>query len=570
MKKNNNKFFNKIFTFTFVLLFLLFTVIFPIQNMKADQCLLSFQSNAQKYPTNSEFILSIKINNVTDLFGYTTDIQFNKNLVEYISLEEGDIFRNNGKESIFQFGVNLNDGSIKVASAIIVKQSGINGNGSLFNIKFKSKYPGKASFKLNKTTIKDSNLVDIPFSSTEYLIDFYDVDITPILSVEPNLLDFGKVNFGESPKLKFIIKNIGKGDISGDINSLNPWIKVDPYRFDGDTEVSVTLISNLIAPNIEYSGEIKIKSNAGEASVNVKVTTIKNTPTEPPYIKILTPDDNLITNESKVFILCETKPGCFASFNSQNVSVDLDDGVFFYNSSLKEGKNVFEISVWDAYMNKKTELLTINRDTTPPELIVDNIPLLTNKIELTISGKVSLDTKSLKFNGGTINFDKDGKFSVSYNAMGDVNQLFFTALDELDNKISAMRVFFYKPVLLNSISLIVGNKIGYFNGRKFDIEAPPIIKEGRVLVPLRVISDIFGADLEWISESKEIVITLRSDKIILKVGDFTANINGKRIRIDSPPFISNGRTMVPIRFISESFKSEVDWNPDTKTVLISF
>ena len=384
------------------------------------------------------------------------------------------------------------------------------------------------------------------------------------------MIDFGRVTFGENPILKFSIKNIGKGSISGDITSLNPWLKVDPYKFDGDTEVSVTLISNLIAPNIEYNGEIKVKSNAGEISVKAKVVIIKETPNEPPFIKILTPDNNLITNESKIFILGETKPGSFASINSQNVSVDLEDGIFFYNTALKEGLNTFSVSAWDAYMNKKTEIITITRDTTPPELIVDNIPLFSNKEDVNISGRVSSDTKILKFNGETINFDADGKFSVLYKAIGEINQLFFAAYDNLDNRITSIRVFFFKPILLNSISLTVGNKVGYFNERSFDIDTPPIIKDGRVLVPLRVISDIFGAELEWISERKEIIITLRFEKIILRIRSNTANINGNNVLIDSPPIIFEGRTMVPIRIISESFKSVVNWYPDTKTVMINF
>ena len=554
----------------FISLFVILFLIIPSKIILAQQCILFFESDKQKYTTKTEFLIKINISDVEDLYGYTTDIQYNKNLIDYISLEEGDIFKSNGKETLFQYGVNANDGIIKVASAIVVKQSGINGNGSLFTIKYKTKFPGKAVFNFNKTTLKNSNLTDITFTQKPYEVEIYDIESTPIISVEPQILDFGRVNFGENPALKFSIKNIGNGDINGDIISLNPWLKVNPYKFDGDTEVSVTLISNLIAPNIEYSGEIKIKSNTGEITVKAKVLIIKETPNEPPFIKILTPENNLITNESKIFILCETKPGCFASINSQNISVDLEDGIFFYNTSLKEGENTFSISAWDAYMNKKTENITITRDTTPPELIVDNIPLFSNKEEVNISGRVSLDTKLLKFNGETINFDQEGKFTALYKAIGEVNQLFFIAYDNLDNRITSVRVFFFKPILTNSISLTVGNRTGYFNERSFDIDTPPIVKDGRVLVPLRVISDIFGAELEWISERKEIIITLRFEKIILGIGNSTCNINGNNVLIDSPPIIFEGRTMVPIRIISESFKSVVNWYPDTKTVTINF
>ena len=130
---------NKLFINTLknivISLFLILLILTPLKFILAQQSILFFESDSLKYPTKTDFLVKVNISNIDDLYGYTTDIQYNKNLIDYISLEEGDIFKNNGKDTLFQYGVNANDGIIKVASAIVVKQAGINGNGVLFTIK---------------------------------------------------------------------------------------------------------------------------------------------------------------------------------------------------------------------------------------------------------------------------------------------------------------------------------------------------------------------------------------------------------------------------------------------------
>jgi hypothetical protein len=57
-------------------------------------------------------------------------------------------------------------------------------------------------------------------------------------------------------------------------------------------------------------------------------------------------------------------------------------------------------------------------------------------------------------------------------------------------------------------------------------------------------------------------------EIILKIGEATAYIDGAEYELDVPASIIDGRTMVPIRFVAEAMDSVVDWDGDTKTVII--
>ena len=61
---------------------------------------------------------------------------------------------------------------------------------------------------------------------------------------------------------------------------------------------------------------------------------------------------------------------------------------------------------------------------------------------------------------------------------------------------------------------------------------------------------------------------LDNDKVTLKIGENLMSVNGEKIPLDSPPFIKDSRTFIPLRAVSEAFRYNVEWNGDTKTVTI--
>lgn len=103
---------------------------------------------------------------------------------------------------------------------------------------------------------------------------------------------------------------------------------------------------------------------------------------------------------------------------------------------------------------------------------------------------------------------------------------------------------------------------------KLAFDVPPVIIEGRTLVPLRAIFESLGADVQWDPET-QIISANRYDKsIILKLGDNIAAINDQQITLDVPPLSISGRTMVPARFIAESLGAQVNWEEEKRTVSI--
>lgn len=105
--------------------------------------------------------------------------------------------------------------------------------------------------------------------------------------------------------------------------------------------------------------------------------------------------------------------------------------------------------------------------------------------------------------------------------------------------------------------------------REVDFDIHPRIVRGRVLIPIRAISEHFGMKVEWKEESKTVVVYGENLEIVLTVGDKAAYVNNKKFMLDVPAEIINGRTFVPARFAAESFGLNVDWDSSTRMVFIN-
>ncbi|MCD7853997.1 MAG: copper amine oxidase N-terminal domain-containing protein [Clostridiales bacterium] len=107
------------------------------------------------------------------------------------------------------------------------------------------------------------------------------------------------------------------------------------------------------------------------------------------------------------------------------------------------------------------------------------------------------------------------------------------------------------------------------DGQEVESDQPAVIVDGRTMVPVRVIADALGIWIDYIENTKTVLFEKNNTDIMLTIGNNFAVVDDEEVEIDSPAVIINGRTMVPVRFISEIFSAEVGWNADTKTVTIT-
>lgn len=102
---------------------------------------------------------------------------------------------------------------------------------------------------------------------------------------------------------------------------------------------------------------------------------------------------------------------------------------------------------------------------------------------------------------------------------------------------------------------------------KFD--TPPVIKNGRTLIPLRAVAEGMDADVTYDAEKHTVTIEKDGKIIELDLTKGTVLVNGETQEIDVPAEIMNNRTMVPLRFIAEQLGLKVQWEQETQTVELS-
>ena len=109
----------------------------------------------------------------------------------------------------------------------------------------------------------------------------------------------------------------------------------------------------------------------------------------------------------------------------------------------------------------------------------------------------------------------------------------------------------------------------YIDGDRIETDVAPEIVNDRTLIPVRCFFEKFDAEVIWVESTKQVVIENDDKSIILKIDDKTAYVNNKAVKLDAPPIIKNDRTLVPVRFISENLGYNVDWKDETRSVYIT-
>ena len=122
----------------------------------------------------------------------------------------------------------------------------------------------------------------------------------------------------------------------------------------------------------------------------------------------------------------------------------------------------------------------------------------------------------------------------------------------------------------NKIVLTVGEVKATIYGEEVTNDVAPVIRNDRVMLPLRFVLESLGAEVIWKSESPdEVKITKDGTEILIYIGKNEAYVNGEKVMLDSPAFLENDRTYIPIRFVAESLDCDVMWNEEDKQVVIT-
>jgi mono/diheme cytochrome c family protein len=107
------------------------------------------------------------------------------------------------------------------------------------------------------------------------------------------------------------------------------------------------------------------------------------------------------------------------------------------------------------------------------------------------------------------------------------------------------------------------------DGKKLSFPEPPRNIKGTVLVPLREIFEALGAKVSWDGKTKTVKATKQNITVTLTIGKSVATVNKKSVKLSQPAQLINGKTFVPLRFVSESLGAKVEWDGSTQTVTVT-
>ena len=107
------------------------------------------------------------------------------------------------------------------------------------------------------------------------------------------------------------------------------------------------------------------------------------------------------------------------------------------------------------------------------------------------------------------------------------------------------------------------------DGEQIQFDVTPIIYEGRTLVGARSVFEAAGASVSYDEITRNVNISYGKKNITICPWFSAAIINGEAVSVEVPPIIVDGRTMIPLRFIGESLGFNITYTEETKTVSIS-
>ena len=206
--------------------------------------------------------------------------------------------------------------------------------------------------------------------------------------------------------------------------------------------------------------------------------------------------------------------------------------------------------------------------------------VLTKKRSSSSGAATRTYTAQFDTNGGSavgkVKTDKNGKIErpadptkEGYIFVGWYSDSKLTKPFDFSAELTANSTLYAKWKENNEIILMIGSrKISVF-GREIQNDVAPKIVNDRTMLPIRIVAESLGGTVTWNGELQRVTIKNGADVILITIGADTAYVNGTAVKLDAAAFVENGRTYLPLRFISETLGAQVAWNEAEKTVTIT-
>ncbi len=353
-------------------------------------------------------------------------------------------------------------------------------------------------------------------------------------------------------------------DIPDDIES----VEFEPVS--GIVPFSSVLTINIKPETPDREMVLDIIASGGEVSHTQRISfrVERNPDALPPLLEMAYPPDGMITNQKILEVSGRTDPTAMLTINEEMVDIE-SSGMFAHEITLEEGPNALTLVATNRVGLQTEVIRTVMLDTVPPVIELKPIPEEVMQSTIVIEGRTDPGA-IVTIEAQDVAVDEEGNFSHPFDLVHGFNSIEIIAIDQATNS----SVEYIEVSLITLIKLQIGSTSAYINHEEFALDAPPYIKAGRTMVPLRFIGEALGAEVEWDGNLRQITLVRDGRTIRMVIGSTEVfigeegRIGETKYTLDAPPEIVEGRTFVPIRFISEAFGAEVEWVAETREIKI--
>ncbi|MCK5847975.1 MAG: copper amine oxidase N-terminal domain-containing protein [Caldisericia bacterium] len=417
-----------------------------------------------------------------------------------------------------------------------------------------------------KNTRLEMERCEVPYGSIKYLPKEYYLlnlarfDVAKGLNIEVTSLS-GALEVNASNEIKVIISEIGTKKSVENVN-----IKVEGPGINSSAKTDKNGIAYLtIKPNADKAITVIAEKDdyvSGSTAIDIGCSTGRSDP-----IMFNAMDER--TNEKRYEIKGTVDESIKTlAINKTKVKIE-EDNSFSYVVYLVEGMNTILIEAEDNKNRVSRKILSVELKTNGPKVLYDKDFLSKEWIDVQtvqLSGKIE-DKSTMKVNG--IDSEINGiNWTLELPVSLGNNSIKVEAIDDLGNKVTEnYNLYVYHQ---RKVECSVGQNEALVDGVTVNMQEAPFLRNNRTYLDLKFISAVFELEYKWNSESKGILLTKDDMRIEMAVDSNKAVVNGNVITMDAPPITKSGNVCVPIHFVSEIFKANVQWNQRIKMITIEF
>lgn len=554
------------------LLLLVCLCLLPVPSVQAADGKVSVKPIDKQVSIGDTLKVDIRASGLVNLSSIKFEVIFENRTIRFKSLEYGGLLTTDPKPLFVEPTLKKNGdkSTIFFGASYTSNKNRFAESGTFFTIIFEAIDSSKASpITIEKLEGRNYRFEVVPLTAENSEVAVKSLPMKPNLVVDPKELDFGTLRSGEKKTLKVHISNDGKPGLKGSLEPDNTWIEAEPSKFESDEfDLSITVqpVVGLFL-NMQQIGYLQVITNGGTQSVRCRFYYQETAIDDlPPDLTILEPKDKSLVNKSSIRIKGRTNPGVLVFIGPNQKDVSAD-GSFDIPYDLHEGINNITVTAKKDTGKTTESAFSVILDSMPPSLTVKDPGIIVHSSPIWIEGATE-KTATIRANGKNSKPNTDGSFKIAFDLKTGENKLELFAVDEAGNVTPWGKSITFIPQEIIKIKMWVGKPEAYVNEQLEYLKVPPTIKNGKTFVPLRFVSERFKADaVNWDPVTRSVTVKGKKHTSTVFIDSTNAFIDGKPKLLEAAPFVVSGFSMVPLRFIAEeTLTAQISWDKNEKRI----